>query len=57
MPIDADKKPAPPQDALARLWRRVGYAIDRTFKTGGRRHEFEHKYATHGGYFGYQSSV
>ena len=57
MSIAPHKKPAPAQGALARLWHRVGYAIDRTFKTGGRRHEFEHKYATHGDYFGYQSSV
>ncbi len=49
-----DKKPA--QGPLARMWHQIGYAIDRTFKTGGRRHEFEHKYATHGDYFGYQSN-
>lgn len=49
-----DKKPS--QGPLARLWHELGYAIDRTFKTGGRRHEFEHKYAKHGDYFGYQSN-
>ncbi|MFT3721987.1 MAG: SAM-dependent methyltransferase [Hyphomonadaceae bacterium] len=49
-------KPAPRSGALARLWHQVGYAIDRTFKTGGRRHEFEHKYAAHGDYFGYQTN-
>lgn len=49
-----NKKPA--QGPLARMWHQIGYAIDRTFKTGGRRHEFEHKYATHGDYFGYQSN-
>lgn len=42
--------------ALARLWHQIGYAVDRTFKTGGRRHEFEHKYAAHGDYFGYQTN-
>ena len=49
-------KPAPRSGALARLWHQIGYAIDRTFKTGGRRHEFEHKYAAHGDYFGYQTN-
>ena len=51
---NSDKKPA--QGPLARFWHQIGYAIDRTFKTGGRRHEFEHKYATHGDYFGYQNN-
>lgn len=41
---------------LSRLWSRLRYRIDRTFRTGGRRHEFEYKYATHGDYFGYQNS-
>ena len=49
-----DKKPA--HGPLARLWHQIGYSIDRTFKTGGRRHEFEHKYAKHGDYFGYQNN-
>lgn len=39
---------------LASVWHQVRYAIDRTFKTGNRRHEFEHKYRKHGDYFGYE---
>jgi predicted TPR repeat methyltransferase len=51
-----DEKPgAARRGPISRLWHQLGYAIDRTFKTGGRRHEFEHKYATHGDYFGYQT--
>ncbi|HVY89427.1 MAG TPA: SAM-dependent methyltransferase [Hyphomonadaceae bacterium] len=37
------------------FWHEVHYAFDRTFKTGNRRHEFEHKYGKHGDYFGYQT--
>lgn len=40
---------------FSRLWSRLRYTIDRTFRTGGRRHEFEYKYAAHGDYFGYQN--
>jgi SAM-dependent methyltransferase len=38
------------------LWHEVLYAFDRTFKTGRRRHEFEHKYRKHGDYFGYRTN-
>ncbi len=41
--------------ALSRLLHRAVYAFDRTFKTGNRRAEFEHKYGVHGDYFGYLS--
>jgi len=40
---------------ISRLWSRLRYAIDRFFRTGGRRHEFEYKYGSHGDYFGYRS--
>ena len=36
-------------------WHQLRYAIDRAFKTGNRRHEFEHKYRKHGDYFGYET--
>mgnify|MGYP000007477434 CR=1 FL=1 len=55
MTSDKQDKPQAQRGAASRLWHQLGYAIDRTFKTGGRRHEFEHKYATHGDYFGYQT--
>ena len=48
------RKPAA-RNPIRSLWHQIGYAFDRTFKTGGRRHEFEHKYAAHGDYFGYQT--
>lgn len=51
-----DKPPGSRRGPLGKLWHQLGYALDRTFKTGGRRHEFEHKYATHGDYFGYQTN-
>ena len=41
---------------LKSAWHSVRYAIDRTFKTGNRRHEFEHKYRKHGDYFGYRTN-
>lgn len=40
---------------VAGLWYKLAYAIDRAFKTGNRRAEFEHKYRAHGDYFGYQT--
>jgi SAM-dependent methyltransferase len=44
------KKPA------SNFWLEARYAFDRTFKTGKRRAEFEHKYGRHGDYFGYKSN-
>lgn len=41
---------------LKSAWHSVRYAIDRAFKTGNRRHEFEHKYRKHGDYFGYRTN-
>lgn len=41
---------------ITSAWHQLRYAIDRTFKTGNRRHEFEHKYRKHGDYFDYQTS-
>ena len=38
---------------LKALWYRIAYAWDRTFKTGNRRAEYEHKYREHGDYFAY----
>lgn len=43
-------------NALQSFLRRAQYTIDRTFKTGNRRAEFEHKYETHGDYFHYQGN-
>jgi 2-polyprenyl-3-methyl-5-hydroxy-6-metoxy-1,4-benzoquinol methylase len=43
------------QNPLKSAWHGLRYAIDRTFKTGNRRHEFEHKYRRHGDYFGYRT--
>lgn len=57
MPNTSSPPPAPPpkRGPLSALWYEVGYAFDRTFKTGKRRAEFEHKYRKHGDYFGYQT--
>jgi 2-polyprenyl-3-methyl-5-hydroxy-6-metoxy-1,4-benzoquinol methylase len=41
--------------AARSLWNAAGYALDRALKTGGRRHEFEHKYARFGDCFGYHT--
>ena len=49
------RTPARSEGAVAGLWYRLAYAMDRIFKTGSRRAEFEHKYRTHGDYFGYQT--
>ena len=38
------------------IWHEALYAFDRMFKTGERRHEFEHKYRRHGDYFGYRTN-
>jgi 2-polyprenyl-3-methyl-5-hydroxy-6-metoxy-1,4-benzoquinol methylase len=43
------------KNPLHSIWHEARYAFDRAFKTGNRRHEFEHKYARHGDYFGYQT--
>jgi 2-polyprenyl-3-methyl-5-hydroxy-6-metoxy-1,4-benzoquinol methylase len=48
--------PAKRTGVLAGLWHELVYAFDRTFKTGRRRAEFEHKYRTRGDYFAYRSS-
>src|ERR1043165_9135897 len=47
---------APMKNPAAALWHELRYAFDRAFKTGERRHEFEHKYRKHGDYFGYRSN-
>ena len=44
------------RNPLTSAWHNLRYAIDRTFKTGNRRHEFEHKYRKHGDYFGYRTN-
>ncbi len=44
------------KNPLAALWHQARYSIDRAFKTGERRHEFEHKYRKHGDYFGYRDN-
>lgn len=44
------------KNAVTSIWHEIRYAFDRTFKTGERRHEFEHKYRKHGDYFGYRSN-
>lgn len=41
------------KNPLTSIWHRLRYSIDRAFKTGNRRHEFEHKYRSQGDYFGY----
>jgi 2-polyprenyl-3-methyl-5-hydroxy-6-metoxy-1,4-benzoquinol methylase len=47
--------PVPPSKPgpLQAFWFQIAYAWDRTFKTGKRRAEFEHKYRTEGDHFGY----
>jgi SAM-dependent methyltransferase len=47
--------PPPKRGPLSAFWFELGYAFDRTFKTGKRRAEFEHKYRRHGDYFGYHT--
>ena len=47
--------PPPKRGLLSAFWFEISYAFDRTFKTGKRRAEFEHKYRRHGDYFGYQT--
>jgi 2-polyprenyl-3-methyl-5-hydroxy-6-metoxy-1,4-benzoquinol methylase len=44
------------RNPVTAIWHEALYAFDRTFKTGKRRHEFEHKYRRHGDYFGYRSN-
>lgn len=55
MAAPGDTPKRPPRPFPSGLWHALGYAFDRTFKTGRRRSEFEHKYRTHGDYFGYRS--
>lgn len=44
------------RNPLTYTWHALRYAVDRTLKTGNRRHEFEAKYRKHGDYFGYRSN-
>jgi 2-polyprenyl-3-methyl-5-hydroxy-6-metoxy-1,4-benzoquinol methylase len=41
------------KNPITSAWHQLRYTLDRTFKTGNRRHEFEHKYRSQGDYFGY----
>ena len=47
--------PPPSRGPVTAWWYKLAYAMDRMFKTGSRRAEFEHKYRAHGDYFGYQT--
>jgi 2-polyprenyl-3-methyl-5-hydroxy-6-metoxy-1,4-benzoquinol methylase len=53
--MTAPSSPPPKRSPLSALWFELGYAFDRTFKTGKRQAEFEHKYRKHGDYFGYHT--
>ena len=44
------------KNPITAIWHRLGYTLDRMFKTGNRRHEFEHKYRSQGDYFGYTTT-